>query len=95
MCPKFTGHYFHSRMTGSVNFLHLIYFAIGKRLSAYGEDYLRDAATGFTCVCVSSENKACGNLLELTNKPLNRLNFWLKCSNSLNLPFQVLQNTEC
>lgn len=42
------------------------------------------------CVCVSSENKACGNLLELTNKPLNGLNF-----NSLNLPFQVLQNTEC
>lgn len=28
----------------------------------------------FLCVCESSENKACGNLMELTNKPLNVLN---------------------
>lgn len=46
-------------------------------------------------VCESSENKAYRNLLELTNKPKSESNFWLKFDNSLNLSFQVLQNTEC
>lgn len=46
-------------------------------------------------VCESSKNTAYRNLLELTNKPKSGLNFWLKSDNSLNLSFQVLQNTEC
>lgn len=62
MCPTFIGRYVHPRMTGSVNFLQLVCFAVGKRLSVRGGDCLRGAATGFFCVCGSSEIKPCGNL---------------------------------
>lgn len=41
----------------------------------------------FFCVCGSSENKPCGNLLDFTNEPLNGLHFWLKFDNSLNFSF--------
>lgn len=34
------------------------------------------------CVCESSENTAYRNFLEFTNKPMSRLNFWLKFDNS-------------
>lgn len=95
MYVKFIGHYFHLRMTGSANFLQKVCFAT-EEIKYMEKITLEMPLLAFcVCVCQSSKNKDYRNLLEFTNKPKSGLNFWLKLDNSLNLSFQVLQNTEC
>lgn len=92
MYVEFIGHYFHPRMTGSANFLQKVCFAT-EEIKYMEKIALEMPLLAFLCVC--SKNKGYRNLLEFSNKPKSGLNFWLKLDNSLNLSFQVLQNTEC